>query len=84
MFLQDEKSYHEVCTFLVIGMTLFLAVSVVFPNILFLRPETPPRNNIFTYMCERLFAIDTPTNVTPSIHVYKHPRAFPDRGDQDP
>lgn len=70
MFLQDEKSYHEVCTFLVIGMTLFLAVSVVFPNILFLRPETPPRNNIFTYMCERLFAIDTPTNVTPSIHVY--------------
>ena len=70
MFLQDEKSYHEVGTFLVIGMTVFLAVSVFFPNILFLRPETMPRNNILTYMCERLYAIDTPTNVTPSIHVY--------------
>ena len=70
LFLQDEKSYHEVGTFLVIGMTIFLAVSVFFPNILFLRPETMPRNNILTYMCERLYAIDTPTNVTPSIHVY--------------
>lgn len=70
LFLQDEKSYHEVGTFLAIGMTVFLAVSVFFPNILFLRPETMPRNNILTYMCERLYAIDTPTNVTPSIHVY--------------
>ena len=75
MFLQDEKSYHEVAAFLVaaflvIGMTVFLAVSVFFPNILLLRPETMPRNNIFTYMVERLYAVDTPTNVTPSIHVY--------------
>ena len=70
LFLQDEKSYHEVGTFLTIGMTVFLAVSVFFPNILFLRPETMPRYNILTYLCERLYAIDTPTNVTPSIHVY--------------
>ena len=70
MFLQDEKSYHEVAAFLVIGMTIFLALSVVFPNILLLRPETMPRNNVFTYMVERLYAVDTPTNVTPSIHVY--------------
>ncbi len=70
LFLQDEKSYHEVATFLVIGMTAFLAVSAFFPNILFLRPETMPRSNILTFLCERLYAIDTPTNVTPSIHVY--------------
>ena len=37
MLMQDEKSYHEVCTFLVIGMTVFLVVSIFFPNILFLR-----------------------------------------------
>lgn len=70
MLAQDEKSYHEVCTFLVIGMTAFLAVSMVFPNILFLRPDTVPGNGICSYLCERLYAIDTPTNVTPSIHVY--------------
>lgn len=70
MLVNDEDSYHEVCTFLVIGMTTFLAVSMVFPNILFLRPETVSGNNICSYLCERLYAIDTPTNVTPSIHVY--------------
>ena len=70
LFLQDEKSYHEAAAFLVIGMTVFLAVSVFFPNILLLRPETMPRHNFFTYLCEKLYAIDTPTNVTPSIHVY--------------
>ena len=70
LFMTDEKSYHEAATFLVIGMTVFLAVSVFFPNILLLRPETMPRHNFLTYLCERLYAIDTPTNVTPSIHVY--------------
>ena len=70
MFLYDEKRYHETGTFLAIGMTVFLAVSVCFPNILYLRPEFMPRNNILTYFCQRLYAVDTPTNVTPSIHVY--------------
>ena len=65
-----RRVINEAATFLVIGMTVFLAVSVFFPNILLLRPETMPRHNIFTYLCERLYAIDTPTNVTPSIHVY--------------
>ena len=70
MLLEDEKSYHEIGTFLAIGMTAFLAVSIVFPNILMLRPETMPRDNIFTDLCRMLYAVDTPTNVSPSIHVY--------------
>ena len=70
LFLYDEKSYHEIGTFLAIGMTVFLAVSIFFPNILYLRPESMPRSNVLTYLCERLYAADTPTNVTPSIHVY--------------
>ncbi len=70
MLMQDEKSYHEVCTFLAIGMTVFLVVSIFFPNILFLRPESMPRDNILTRLCAALYAVDTPTNVTPSIHVY--------------
>lgn len=70
VLMRDEKCYHEVCTFLAIGMTVFLAVSIFFPNILYLRPETMPRDNILTYLCSRLYAVDTPTNVTPSIHVY--------------
>ena len=70
MLFEDEDSYHQVCTTLVVGMTVFLAVSMFFPNILFLRPETVPGRDVFSYLCRRLYAIDTPTNVTPSIHVY--------------
>lgn len=70
MFLVDEKSYHEAATFLSIGMAFFLIVSALFPNILMLRPETMPRDNIFTRLVQYLYSIDTPTNVTPSIHVY--------------
>ena len=70
MLFTDEKSYHEICTNLVIGMTVFLVVSAVFPNILFLRPEAMPRDNVWTRICGILYAVDTPTNVTPSIHVY--------------
>ena len=70
VFVHDEKCYHETCTFLAIGMTVFLIVSVFFPNILYLRPRVLPRSNILTDLCRFLYAIDTPTNVTPSIHVY--------------
>ena len=70
VFVHDEKCYHETCTFLAIGMTVFLVVSVFFPNILYLRPRVFPRDNILTDLCRALYAIDTPTNVTPSIHVY--------------
>lgn len=70
VLVHDEKCYHETCTFLAIGMTVFLAVSIFFPNILYLRPRILPRDNILTDLCRFLYAIDTPTNVTPSIHVY--------------
>lgn len=70
LFLVDEKSYHEVATFLSIGMGFFLIVSIFFPNILMIRPETMPRENLFTKLVQFLYSIDTPTNVTPSIHVY--------------
>ena len=70
MLLYDEDNYHELCTFLVIGMTAFLTISILFPNILLLRPRTLNANSFCSFLCTRLYAIDTPTNVTPSIHVY--------------
>lgn len=70
MYLQDRKSYHRLCTMLVIGMTIFLIVSAVWPNKLMLRPAVMPRNNVFSTMVRRLYATDTDTNVFPSIHVF--------------
>lgn len=52
------------------GMSFCLVICMIYPNGLNLRPETMPRENIFTAFIERLYSTDTPTNVFPSIHVY--------------
>lgn len=70
LILTDEDAYHRTCTFLAIGMSLFLVVSAIFPNIQLLRPEVMPRDNVFTHLVENLYKTDTPTNLTPSIHVF--------------
>lgn len=70
LLMVSEESYHKFCTVLVIGMTVFIGVSVVFPNIHLLRPETLPGNDVFTRLIGLLYRADTPTNLTPSIHVF--------------
>ncbi len=70
LFVADRKTYHKVCGMLCFGMTLFLVVSALFPNIQYLRPDVMPRDNMFTRMILRLYHTDTPTNICPSIHVF--------------
>ena len=70
LLIADEENYHKTATYLAIGMGAFLFISIVFPNIHFLRPEVMPRQNIFTDLVQMIYASDTPTNLTPSIHVY--------------
>ena len=55
---------------MMMGMTVFLIVSYVYPNVLHLRPSEFPRENVFTDMVRWLYRTDTPTNVLPSIHVF--------------
>ncbi|MBR5379162.1 MAG: phosphatase PAP2 family protein [Clostridia bacterium] len=42
---------------------------MIVPNIQDLRPETFPRENVFTYAVRFIYGFDTPTNVFPSEHV---------------
>lgn len=70
LLMNNEEAYHRLCTVLAIGMTVFIVVSIVFPNIHLLRPETMPEENVFTHMISLLYMADTPTNLTPSIHVF--------------
>ena len=59
-----------IATFLIIGMTLFLVFSTLYPNGHQLRPASFDHNNIFTAMIARLYQTDSPNNILPSIHVY--------------
>lgn len=69
-FLKDRDDYYKLCIFLSVGMTVFLVVSTLWPNGHHLRPQTMPRDNIFTRLVSMLYMTDTSTNLWPSIHVY--------------
>ena len=69
--LKAEKyEYYRLITALMLGMTVFLVVSVVYPNRLFLRPEHVDTTGVCGKLVAFLYSYDTPTNVLPSIHVY--------------
>lgn len=69
-FFKDVQDFYKICTFLFVGMTVFLVISTVYPNGHYLRPRVFERDNIFISMVKGLYMIDTPTNLFPSIHVY--------------
>lgn len=69
-FFKDKTEFYRLAGFLVIGMTLFLIISTLWPNGQALRPKYFERDNIFVDMVKQLYRNDTPTNVFPSIHVY--------------
>ena len=70
IFKHDIEDFFKNAAFFFSGMTLFLIISSLWPNIQYMRPEVMPRDNIFTRMILHLYATDTPTNLWPSIHVY--------------
>lgn len=70
VFIIDRKTYDQLTTMLMIGMTVFLVVSILVPTRIGLRPYFIPRNNLFVKWCLLLWKVDTPTNVWPSIHVF--------------
>lgn len=69
-FFKKKEDYYKLCAFLFTGMTVFLVVSTLYPNGCYLRPITFARENWCTELVSRLYRVDTPTNLFPSIHVY--------------
>lgn len=69
MIFATDKEYIQMALSLIIGMSVCLIICMIYPNGLNLRPDTLP-DNIFGSFVASLYAIDTPYNVFPSIHVY--------------
>ena len=67
---KNKHEYYQLIFNLMMGMTIFLIVSYVYPNVQHLRPTEFPRDNVFTDMVRLLYRTDTPTNILPSIHVF--------------
>ncbi len=69
-FLKNKRDFYRLCAYLFAGMTICLAICTVFHNGTDMRPVIDPHKNIFTLIVSIVYAIDTPTNIFPSIHVY--------------
>lgn len=67
---KDRDQYYQLSVNLMIGMALFLLISLVWPNGHTLRPAVFPRDNVFTRLVIMIYSSDTSTNVFPSIHVF--------------
>ncbi len=70
IFKESQRDYDKLVSALCIGMTVFLIVSCIFPNRLELRPTSFAHHNFCTWLVQKLYKTDTPTNVLPSIHVF--------------
>lgn len=70
LFFRDRTEFCRTMRFLSAGMTVFLVISAVFPNMQDVRPALPENGSILTDLTRILYAVDTPTNVFPSIHVF--------------
>jgi len=69
LFNESVREYGRLIATLAAGMTTFLVVSYVCPNMHLLR-ETPTEPGIFHDAVRFLHRVDTSTNVFPSIHVF--------------
>lgn len=68
--IRSRKISRKTSYMLMTGMTLFIIISLAYPNALELRAQLPDRENIFMDCIAYLHSIDTPTDVLPSLHVY--------------
>ena len=65
-----RADFWRLCLPLFAGMTIALAVYVVVPNGLDLRPYRGYGSDFFARTVRQLYTTDTATNVCPSIHVF--------------
>jgi len=72
LLFTSKEDYYKTCAFLFIGMTICLTIYTLWPNGQNLRPDlsTIGRDNILIDIVRNLYATDTNTNVSPSIHVF--------------
>lgn len=68
-FFHDQRAFQRLMLFIILSYTIGLLFFFLYPTVQFLRPETFPRDNLFTQGVAAFYRTDTNTNVCPSLHV---------------
>lgn len=71
----NKKEYWQLVGSLGIGMTIFIIISLVYPNGQDLRPALTG-SSFCIELVRHLYKLDTPTNILPSIHVFNSVACF--------
>ena len=69
LMFTDKDGFLKYMTFIIAGFTVSLLFCALVPNGQNLRPARFERENVFIRLLGRIYAVDTCTNVFPSIHV---------------
>ena len=69
LFFRDSPAFRRYMVFLAVTFFISVAIWFLIPNGQDLRPPALPRNNLLTRLMAGIYAIDTHTNVFPSVHV---------------
>ncbi len=67
--LYHPDFFKKLMKFIIVTQITAMAIYIIFPNRQDLRPTVFERDNLFTDIMRCLYAIDTSTNVCPSLHV---------------
>jgi len=67
--LYNTDSFRKMSTYIFITQMVAMAIYIIFPTRQDLRPTEFPRENIFTWIMQLIYAFDTSTGVCPSLHV---------------
>ncbi len=68
-FFYDVESFRKLQIFLMITQAAAMICYLVYPSVQHLRPASFARRNLCTWMLGVIYAFDTPTGITPSLHV---------------
>lgn len=63
-----KNEYYKLCIFMFSGMAICYIIYLLLPNAQNLRPVIAGRD-VFSRLVNYIYSVDTPTNVSPSIHV---------------
>lgn len=69
-FVKEKKEFTQMMWSFCVGMTVFILISLFFPNGQRLRPRLYGEEGFFIDLVKMVYRKDTPTNIFPSIHVY--------------
>jgi len=67
--LKEPESFKKMMCFIIFTFTISMLICTFFPTVQHLRPTQFEHQNVFTWMCSVIYAVDTPTGITPSMHV---------------